>query len=665
MQNWPLPFLAILAVLTFVFAAPATAGPPAGEITSIDTMQYPVVTLSVPIVDEAGRAVTGLSAENFTVQQNGKEANIESVDAAIDTDVGAGVVVVIDVSGSMAGAPIEAARAAATDFVASLSPADLVAVVAFSDSVQLVQPFTADKAAATTVIQGLNVFGDTALFEAANQSLDFALQSGLTRQAVVLLSDGANDDPNGGPPPELVLAHAADLRIPVFAVALGASADTTFTQQLADASGGVAYRANSPSELSGLYHAMSERINSEYIVRYTAPPGVGQQTISVVAEANGARYTAETGIDVLWSATSEEGAPIVRLPDFKPGSTVGDDMAMAPSIESSVPLSGVTVSIDGTSRQVLSAEPYEFTLQPAALSVGRHVVTFEARDESGGVGLFEVVVEIAEAQPRLALTPDAGASLKAGDPIAIEVLAQGKTADSVVVTLDGEDHPLTGPPFVFEVPRDLAEGRQEITIAAEIDGQRITSDYQFQLGAAAAAGNTLLYAAAAVLVVGVLGAAYVVLRRRRKQQQLRKEQDYVPGMRDGLEPLVAVPAASGREPSEGRALRARIRAVDGPLAGRIFFLGNGSGVIGTSPDATVQIDLAGWETAPELVRIWSREDKYMFHQVAPGNVTVSGREARWAVLESGDEIRIDQHVFVFELPVSAADQGPLPAGSPA
>jgi VWFA-related protein len=329
MQNWPLPFLAVLATLAVAFPARVAAGPAAGEITSVDTTQYPLVTLSVPIVDEAGNAVTGLTAENFTIQQDGKEATIESVDAAIDTDIGAGVVVVIDISGSMAGPPIEAAKAAAISFVGSLSPSDLVAVVAFSDSVQLVQPFTADKAATTAVIQGLNVFGDTALFEAANQSLDFALQSGLSRQAVVLLSDGANDDPDGGPAPDLVLARASKMGIPIFAVALGAAADATFTQQLADVSGGVAYRANSPAELSGLYGAMAERLNSEYIVRYQAPPGVGEQTITVVAEAGGNTYTAEAALDVLWSATSEEGGPTVRLPEFKPGSTVDRDLVVA------------------------------------------------------------------------------------------------------------------------------------------------------------------------------------------------------------------------------------------------------------------------------------------------------------------------------------------------
>ena len=45
MQNWPLPFMAILAVLTLLFAAPAAAGPSGAEITSVDTMQYPQVTL--------------------------------------------------------------------------------------------------------------------------------------------------------------------------------------------------------------------------------------------------------------------------------------------------------------------------------------------------------------------------------------------------------------------------------------------------------------------------------------------------------------------------------------------------------------------------------------------------------------------------------------------
>ncbi|HET9199799.1 MAG TPA: VWA domain-containing protein [Dehalococcoidia bacterium] len=664
MQNWPLPFLAILAVFSLLFAAPAAAGPSGAEITSVDTMQYPLVTLSVPIVDEAGHPVTGLAAENFSISQNGAPATIESVEAAVDTDVGAGVVVVIDISGSMAGAPIEAAKAAAISFVGSLSSADLVAVVAFSDSVQLVQPFTADKAAATAVIQGLSVFGDTALFGAANQSVDFALQSGLTRQAVVLLSDGANDDPNGGPPPDLVLAHVAEVGIPVFAVALGAGADATFTQQLADASGGAAYRANTPSELSGLYQEMAQRLNSEYIIRYRAPHGVGEQTISVTAEANGARYAAETRIDVLWSATSEEGGPRVRLPEFKPGSTVDNDLLMAPAIESAAALTGVTMSIDGTSRQVLGTEPYEFAVQPAALAVGRHAIAFEARDENGGVGLFEVVVEIPDVAPKLSITPEPGATLKPGDPIAIEVLAQGASADSVVVTADGEEHQLSEPPFVFEVPGDLAEGPQQIEVAAELDGDEVTAGYEFDLAPAGSSGNTVVYAAAGLLAVLVLVAAYVLLRRRRRQRQLRKEQDYVPGMRDGLEPLVAAPASEPRE-FESRGLRARLRVTDGPLAGRIFFLGNGSGVIGTSADATVQIDLAGWETAPELIRIWSRDDKYMFHQVAPGNVTVAGREARWAILESGDEIRIDQHVFVFELPATGPQSGPLAAGSPA
>ena len=663
MQNWPLPLLAIIAVIALGLAAPAAAGPPTGEITSIDTMEYPTVTLSVPIIDEAGQTVGGLTAQDFVVEQNGRAAAIESVDVALNTDVGAGVVVVIDISGSMAGPPIEAAKAAAISFVGSLSPSDLVAVVAFSESVQLVQPFTADKQAATAVIQGLNVFGDTALFEAANQSLEFALQSGLPRQAVVLLSDGANDDPNGGPAPELVVARAAELAIPIFAVALGAGGDATFTQQLADASGGAAYTASTPDELSGLYDAMAQRLNNEYIVRYRAPAGVGEQTISVRVEANGAEYVAETTIDVLWSA-SEEGGVRVRLPDYKPGSPVEGDLIMAPTIEAGSPITSVTVLVDGTSRQVLGAEPYEYTLQPSALSVGRHVLAFEARDENGGIGLFEVIVEIPEVQPTLALTPASGAALQSGDPVAIDVLAQGRAADSVVVTLDGEEYALDEPPYVFTVPDGFEEGPQALEITAEVEGQRLAADYEFQLVAGPSPMSLLVYVGAGSAIALVI-AIYLMMRRRRRKHAQKQDQDYVPGMRDGLEPLVSAPGTLPREQGATRAPTARLRALEGPLAGRIFFLGNGSGVIGTSPDATVQIDLAGWETAPELVRIWSRDDKYMFHQVAPCNATVSGRNAPWVILESGDEIRIEDHLFVFEIAASPARQPGMPAGQPA
>jgi VWFA-related protein len=664
MQNWPLPFVAILATVAIALASPASAGPAPGEITSVDTSGYPNVTVSVPVVDASGQPVTGLTAEHFQVDQNGAPATIESVDAAVDTDIGAGVVVVIDISGSMTGAPIEAAKAAAISFVGSLAPADLVAVVAFSDAVQLIQPFTADKTAATAVIQGLTVFGDTALYEAANQSLDFAQQSGLSRQAIVLLSDGANDDPNGGPPSEFVVARAAELKIPIFAVALGAAADATFTQQLADATGGVAYKANSPAALSSLYTTVAERLNSEYIIRYQAPPGIGEQTITVTADANGAQYTAQAVVDMLWSATSDEDGPTISLPGYEPGSSVAKDLVMSPTVDSDAAITGVTVSIDGTSQQVLATEPYTYTLQPAALTVGRHTLSFEARDNGGRAGRYDVVVEIAEATPSIAMSPSPGAALKAGDPIAIEVLAQGQRADSVTVTFAGEDHVLNDPPFVFEVPAGAGEGSHHLSVAAEVAGQTINTDYDFQLTAGSSSSLTLFVAIG--LALAVLAGGYFLWRRRRRRRAAAQGQDYVPGMHAGLEPLVAASSPTeARGQSAGRGLRARLRAIEGPLAGRIFFLGNGSGVIGTSSDATIRIELAGWETAPELVRIWSRDDKYMFHQVAPGNVSISGRETPWAVLESGDEIRIEDHVFVFELPSAQPGPGGLPAVHPA
>ncbi|MEX2236493.1 MAG: VWA domain-containing protein [Dehalococcoidia bacterium] len=664
MKRW----LAVAAALTiFVVSVAGADGAASGvEIEHIDTSAYPTVTINAPVLDEAGSPVSGLAAENFTITQNGQAVAVDSVEAAIDSDVGAGVVVVIDVSGSMEGEAMEAAKAAASEFVSGLSAADLVAIVTFSDTVQLVQTFTTDKAAASAVIENLEPSGDTALYEAAFQSLDFAQQSGLTRQAIVLLSDGANDDPDGGPEPEEVLGKARDVGIPVFAVALGSGADTTFTELIAEASGGRAFVADDPSQLPGLYDAVAEQLNSEYIIRYQAPPGVGDQEITLDVETPGGRFSASSTFEVLFSTSGDEGGPQVALPSFEPGAMTVEQQTLSPNVEGAG-ISEVTVYVDGASQESFTEAPFSYELDAARFPPGRHALKFEAVDDQGRRARYEVIVEIPEAAPRL-IVDGAEGTLRAGNQVTVEVLAQGKDAEYVKVTLNGEDYQLSGPPYVFAIPATLAEGRNDLVVSSEVDGEEISAEASFEFIPAAASASMMPFVLVAVglLIIAVVG--YLVYKRQRRRAAARPE-EYTPGMRESYEP-VAPAAAPAQLPSiheeQARGATARLRAVEGPLRGKTFFLGNGSAVIGTTADATIQVALPGWKTAPELVRIWARDDKYMFHQVAAGLVTVGGREVQWAVLEGGDEIRIGEHLFVFEVPVSSPAYGGAAAqGAPA
>jgi Ca-activated chloride channel family protein len=109
--------------------------------------------------------------------------------------------VVLDRSGSMAGAKIEKARQAAMQLVDRLRPDDVFSLVTFSDEAQVVVPaqHVEDKDALKEKIEGVEAGGSTALYAGvklgADQLDEFVSSKRINR--VILLSDGlANVGPS-------------------------------------------------------------------------------------------------------------------------------------------------------------------------------------------------------------------------------------------------------------------------------------------------------------------------------------------------------------------------------------------------------------------------------------------------------------------------------------
>ena len=102
------------------------------------------------------------------------------------------MLLLVDVSGSMAGDPINQARAAMQAFVQNLDPADSVAIIAFSAGVTPVQDFTTDRAVLNNAIAALPAVGDTALYDAVIAAANKigAVPAANGKRLVVLLSDG-------------------------------------------------------------------------------------------------------------------------------------------------------------------------------------------------------------------------------------------------------------------------------------------------------------------------------------------------------------------------------------------------------------------------------------------------------------------------------------------
>ena len=153
------------------------------------------------------------------------------------------VVVVIDTSGSMVGAKLEAAKAAARTFVGLLGESgDQAAVIGFSEQPTLAAGLTGDDAVLIAAIDGLasspGTRIDRALRAAAGELAGSPNRRPGSRGVVVLLSDGTQ---NG--PVEPVREVAAALKAAgtlVFAIGLGADVDAALLVDVASPDG---YRA--------------------------------------------------------------------------------------------------------------------------------------------------------------------------------------------------------------------------------------------------------------------------------------------------------------------------------------------------------------------------------------------------------------------------------------
>ena len=152
----------------------------------MDVAGYPAVTAVVTAPPGLGGA--GYPASAFEVTEDG-----EPVDHTVQRVPTSSleIMLVVDTSGSMVGAPIAAARAAATEFLTVLPPDARVGVVAFGSQPSLVAGPTTDRAALASGVAQLTAAGETALYDAITfASSQFTADA--RDRAIVLLSDGGD-----------------------------------------------------------------------------------------------------------------------------------------------------------------------------------------------------------------------------------------------------------------------------------------------------------------------------------------------------------------------------------------------------------------------------------------------------------------------------------------
>jgi Ca-activated chloride channel family protein len=174
--------------------------------------------VTVTIVDQQGRYVTGLQKGDFKLYIDGQPRPIEFFRQDLNTPVSVGILV--DTSGSMEPKLMQA-RTAITEFVNNLNSRDDVFLFAFSSQPFLLQPFTTDHQAVIGRLSLLYAQGETAIFDTIIDGLLMVRHGRWDKKALLVVTDGQDNASEQNL--RQVIAYARQMGVLFYSIGIGNS----------------------------------------------------------------------------------------------------------------------------------------------------------------------------------------------------------------------------------------------------------------------------------------------------------------------------------------------------------------------------------------------------------------------------------------------------------
>jgi VWFA-related protein len=268
------------------------SAPPPSLNVSLNQIQTDCNTNQVKafatVVDQNGNSVITLAKDDFTVTENQTELSpndfdVEFVDRSA---IPISFAIVLDYSQSIFDSgEITQMQNAAIALIDELLDSDRATIIKFNATVQVVQPFTNDKAALKAAVQApFAPQAVTELYKAILRGVDdTAAEPAGNRKAVVYFTDGRNNPDLTAPfvpmVDDVVAAANAD-SIPIFGIVLG----TDFRQDdieeltfLSQATGGIFYPSFQPGDLEEIYQQLADTLLiNQYVFTYISGLTGGQ-----------------------------------------------------------------------------------------------------------------------------------------------------------------------------------------------------------------------------------------------------------------------------------------------------------------------------------------------------------------------------------------------------
>jgi Ca-activated chloride channel homolog len=327
-------FLSAFLLVLLLATASAQQSDKNATTDEVDEADKPIrvvveeVNVQFTVSDGSNKLITDMNKEDFQVLEDKKPQTI--IAFTRETEVPLRIGLMIDTSNSIRDR-FEFEQHASSEFLRMLlrPNKDKAFLASFDSMAELVMDFTDDLDKLVPAIESLRSGGGTSLYDAIyfgcrDKLLEEAPPSENTRRAIVILSDGEDNQSRHSRAQALEMADRAEVTIYTISTnlhGLKLPGDKVL-QEFSDRTGGRYFQPLSKQELMSAFEQINNDLRSQYNISYhptTARDG-RYHSIEVVALRKGLRVRTRRG----YYATTPHGTvPDDSAPADKPGASLG------------------------------------------------------------------------------------------------------------------------------------------------------------------------------------------------------------------------------------------------------------------------------------------------------------------------------------------------------
>lgn len=270
-------FLLLLLLLSFAMVGQVTAQVANLRILSINSDEFPTMRVVFDVRNRNGVPIENMTSEQLTIEEDEQAAEVTEVTPYVNQERPISLALVIDVSPSAQGQPLENAKEAANNLLDQLNEEDRIALISVRTEVSVdinqLDPdhevdFTTDRNAVRNVVDFLQLAPDnTALYDAMLKAVNLTVNENVANRAIILMTDGFDNVSRVSTPDDPII-EANRSGIPIFTIGLGEPRDNGYLERVAVRTGGTFKETNNPEELTPLFSNVLELLKKEYTLTY-------------------------------------------------------------------------------------------------------------------------------------------------------------------------------------------------------------------------------------------------------------------------------------------------------------------------------------------------------------------------------------------------------------